>query len=197
MATNTTSRPLTRQQEAFCLFVLAGDNQSDAYRKAFHSRRMTAKTVNEKACRLMRLGKVRARVAELMQPVIAKARLTREQWLEQLARLILFDPRKMFDSHGNPLEITELPDNEASAIAGFEFTEEFSGKKGSDGCDGRIAVGYTKKFKLADKLRALELYGKAQCYYAEKMELTGADGKPIKTNNTIIVEFVSAGKPSE
>ena len=47
-------------------------------------------------------------------------------------------------------------------------------------------------FKLADRLRALELYGKAQCYYAEKMELTGFDGNPIATNNMIIVEFVSA-----
>ena len=133
--------------------------------------------------------KVTARIAELMQPVIAKARLSREQWLEHLARLILFDPRKMFDNHGNPLEITELSDNEASAIAGFEFYEDFAGKG-----EARKAVGYTRKFRLADKLKALELYGKAQCYYAEKMELTGADGKPIEANHTITVEFVSAEK---
>ncbi len=32
---DTTSKPLTRQQEACCIFALAGDNQSDAYRKAY------------------------------------------------------------------------------------------------------------------------------------------------------------------
>lgn len=188
MDTDTTSRPLTRQQEAFCLFVLAGDNQSDAYRKAFNCRRMKAKTVHECASKLMAHPKVTARVAELMQPVIAKARLTREQWLERLARLIFFDPRKLFDSHGNPLEITELGDNEASAIAGFEF---FTGKG-----EERKPCGYTRKFKLADRLRALELYGRAQCYYAEKMELTGAEGSPLAMDNRIVVEFVSAEKRS-
>lgn len=80
---------------------------------------MKAKSIHECASRLMSHPKVTARVAELMQPVIAKARLTREQWLERLARIVLFDPRKMFDAHGIPIEITELGDNEASAIAGF------------------------------------------------------------------------------
>ncbi len=191
MTIDTTSTPLTRQQEAFCIFVLAGDNQSDAYRKAYNCRRMKAKTVSEKGSRLMALGKVRARLRELMAPVIAKAQLTREKWLESIGRIARFDPRKMFDSHGNPKEIVKLDDNEAAAIAGFEFTEEFAGKQGE-----RTAVGYTKKFKLADKLRALELYGKAQCYYADKMELTGKDGEPIELNNRIVVEFVASGRSS-
>ncbi len=73
MTIDTTSTPLTRQQEAFCIFVLAGDNQSDAYRKAYNCGGMKAKTVNEKASRMMGRGKIRARVAELMIPVIDKA----------------------------------------------------------------------------------------------------------------------------
>ncbi len=56
--------------------------------------------------------------------------------------------------------------------------------------ESRKAVGVTKKFKLADKIRALELYGKAQCYYAEKMELTSKDGQPVELNNKVVVEFV-------
>ncbi len=80
---------------------------------------MKAKTVSEKASRIIALGKVRARLRELMAPVIAKAQLTREQWLESIARIAMSDPRKMFDAHGNPMEIAELGDNEAAAIAGF------------------------------------------------------------------------------
>ncbi len=47
VAMDTTPKPLTRQQETFCIFVIAGDNQSDAYRKAYNCTRMKAKTVNE------------------------------------------------------------------------------------------------------------------------------------------------------
>lgn len=128
MTEDTTALTLTLKEEAFCLSVLAGQNSSKAYQEAFKPRRAKAKTIHEKASRLMAKGKIRARLAELMRPVIQRAQLTREQWLECLARVILADPRKMFDAHGNPLEITELAENEASAIAGFEFYEDFEGK---------------------------------------------------------------------
>ncbi|MCE7976342.1 MAG: hypothetical protein DYH03_04095 [Nitrospira sp. NTP1] len=182
---NTPTQKVTMKEEAFCVAILAGQNPSKAYREVFKPRRAKAKTVHEMASRLMAKRKVRARLVELLKPVIAKAQLTREQWLQAVARVALFDPRKMFDSHGNPIEITELGENEAAAIAGFEFYEDFEGKG-----EARRAVGYTKRFKLADRLRALELYGKAQCYYADKMVLTDPNGNPIEMNNHITVEFV-------
>lgn len=182
---NTPTQKVTMKEEAFCVAILAGQNPSKAYREVFKPRRAKAKTVHEMASRLMAKRKVRARLVELLKPVIAKAQLTREQWLQAVARVALFDPRKMFDSHGNPIEITELGENEAAAIAGFEFYEDFEGKG-----EARRAVGYTKRFKLADRLRALELYGKAQCYYADKMVLTGPDGQPFEITNNITVEFV-------
>ena len=42
------------------------------------------------ASRLMAKRKVRARIAELMQPVIERARMSREEWLESLARIYRF-----------------------------------------------------------------------------------------------------------
>lgn len=181
MTDETTSLTLTQKEEAFCLAVLAGQNPSTAYRNAYNPKRAKAKTVHEMASRLMAKRKVHARLAELMRPVIQQAQLSREQWLEALVRVVRFDVRKMFDAHGNPMEITELNENEATAIAGFEFYEDFQGKG-----EARRAVGYTKKFKLIDRLRALELYGKAMGYYAERRELTGADGAPLN----LTVEFV-------
>ncbi|MGC3975886.1 MAG: terminase small subunit [Nitrospira sp.] len=191
MPSDTTALPLSLKQEAFCLAVFGGQNPSKAYRNVFKPKQAKAKTIHEMASRLMAKRKVRTRLAELMQPVIQRARLTREQWLEGLVRMIIADPRKMFDAHGNPLEITELGENEAAAIAGFEFYEDFEGKG-----ESRKAVGYTKKFKLIDRLRALELYGKAQCYYADKMVLTDPNGNPTEINNHITVEFVEASHPT-
>ena len=59
-------------------------------------------TIHEKASRIMARGKVRARIAELMAPVIAEAQMSRTEWLEWLTKCCRFDPRKMFDANGRP-----------------------------------------------------------------------------------------------
>lgn len=75
--------PLTAKQEAFCLAIVSGLSQADAYRKAYDASRMQAKTVQEKASRLMADGKVRARVEELRAPVVEELRYgLREAMLE-------------------------------------------------------------------------------------------------------------------
>ncbi|MFZ1501862.1 MAG: terminase small subunit [Nitrospira sp.] len=181
MSNDATLTARTQKEEAFCVAVFAGQNPSDAYRSVYKPSRAKAKTVHEMASRLMAKRKVYARLAELMQPVIERAQMCREEWLHALARICRADVRQMFDSHGNPKEITELGDNEAASIAAFEFCEDFSGK-GND----RRACGYTRRFRLTDKLKAFELYGKAMGYYTERQELTGKDGTPL----SLTVEFV-------
>ena len=52
-------------------------------------------------------------------------------------------------------DITTLDDDTAGALAGLDVLEEYEGS-GRD----REFVGYTKKYKIADKLRALEALGK-------------------------------------
>jgi len=188
MSDDKTTFSLTQKEETFCIAILAGQNPSDAYRSAYTPQRAKAKTIHEMASRLMAKRKVHARLAELIQPVIQRARMCREEWLEALARICRADVRKMFDSHGNPKEITELGENEAAAIAALEFCEDFAGKG-----DERRACGYTRRFKLADKLKAFELYGKAMGYFAERGETAGNDHLP----RTITVEFVDATRSEE
>src|SRR5687767_6348029 len=94
---------LSSREEAFCLAIVEGLSESDAYRKAYRPQRAKAKTIHEMASRLMAKHKVRTRLAELMQPIIERAQLSREEWLERLARICRADIRKMFDEHGNPL----------------------------------------------------------------------------------------------
>ncbi len=177
----TRTSTLTTKEEAFCLAVMAGGNPSNAYRIAYRPQRAKAKTIHEMTSRLMAKRKLRARLAELMQPVIQQARISREEWLERVARICLADVRKIFDSHGNPKEVTELDENEAAAIAAFECCEDFAGKG-----EERRACGYTRRFKMADKLKALELYGKAMGYFVERQELTRKSGPPI----VLTVNFV-------
>lgn len=177
MTDATRATTLTQREEAFCLAVVEGLCPSDAYRKAYKPQNAKAKTINEKASRLMSKGKVRTRVDALLEPFVQRAQLRREQWLERIARVMLFDVRKMFDAHGNPLPITELGENEAAALLGFECYESFDGKGAA-----RRVVRHTKKFRLVDRIRAFELYGKAMGYYADKMEVSGKDAAPLSLN---------------
>jgi phage terminase small subunit len=148
--TNDNPMPkLTPKAELFCISIVEGLSQSDAYRKAYRPRLSKAKTIHEESSRLMSDPKVTARIAELMKPVIVKAQMSRQEWLELVEKCCRFDPRRMFDAMGNPKEITELDEK---------------------------AVGYTKKFRLIDRLRALELLGKACHWYADRQEQTGPDG---------------------
>ncbi len=154
---------LTPKEEAFCIAVLSGQNPSDAYRAAYAPQRAKAKTIHEMSSRLMAKPKVRARIEMLMQPVIERAQLTREEWLGGLARICLADIRKMFDDHGNPIAITKFTDNEAAAIAGFEVYSDRAPSRNVSEVGGR-----TVRVRMVDQLKALEMYGKAMGYFAEQ-----------------------------
>ena len=54
------SKPLTPKQEAFVLAYVKTGNASEAYRQVYDTN-ASAKTINEKASRLLAEGKVRAR----------------------------------------------------------------------------------------------------------------------------------------
>lgn len=171
---------LTPKQEAFCRAMITEEDQASAYRIAYNPKKMTDNAVYCEASKMMRIPKIAHRVKELRDAMAAQALMEKQEWLERVTKIARADVRKMFDSHGNPIEISQLESNEAAAIAGFEFCEDFTGKEGE-----RTAVGYTKKFKLADKIRALELVGKAYRYLGDdKMPFMGTINQ---TNITVNV----------
>ena len=124
----TRTSTLTTKEEAFCLAVMAGEIRRMLTEQHTDPSGQRPKPFTEMTSRLMAKRKVRARLAELMQPVIQQARISREEWLERVARICLADVRKIFDSHGNPKEVTELDENEAAAIAAFECCETLPGR---------------------------------------------------------------------
>jgi phage terminase small subunit len=78
---------LTAKQEKFCNEIASGKNQSDAYRESFDIKRMTSKSLNEKASVLANMVKIRSRIAELRKPVVEKTQMTLESHLDDLAKL--------------------------------------------------------------------------------------------------------------
>ncbi len=78
---------LTQKQENFCAAYIETGNASEAYRKAYNSVSMSEKTVWEKASRLLKEGKVRARLEELRTPATESAQITLSQHLSKLEEL--------------------------------------------------------------------------------------------------------------
>lgn len=160
---------LTPKQEKFAQEVASGKSQADAYRAAFDCAKSKPETIYKRASELMADGKVSGRVAELRGMIADKLAISNERVLREVARLALFDPRRLFRPDGSPMPISELDDDTAAAIAGLEVVEEFEGS-GED----RVFIGYTKKYKISDKNAALEKLCKHLGLYApQKVEHSG------------------------
>jgi phage terminase small subunit len=107
--------------------------------------------------------------------------ISAERVLATLAAIAFHDPRKFFNADGTAKAVTEVDDMTAMALAGMDVAEEFA----SDGEGKKSQVGYTKKFKLADRLRALEMLGRHLKMFTEKVEHTGKGGRPIQVDSAL------------
>lgn len=82
---------LTAKQEAFARNIVEGMSQSDAYRSAYNTKRMTDKSIWEKASALANDVKVMARIRELRDKIASSSIMTAQERLEWLTGLITDD----------------------------------------------------------------------------------------------------------
>jgi len=97
----------------------------------------------------------------------------RSEWfiqsiLNELKDIALADVRKAYDENNNLLPVAQWPEALARVVQAVEVSEEYSGQG-----DERELIGYTKRLKLWDKLRALELLGKNLKMFKEHVEHSG------------------------
>lgn len=173
---------LTQKRERFCReMVKPKMTQIKAYRTAFAPKSMSRRAIDTEASRLMKNPKIALRIKELMQPMLAKVRVTREEWLEKMQTFFYSDVRKMFDQFGNPIELPQLGDNEAAMVEGFEFCEDYTKVKKASGETDAVPTGYTKKYKLTPKLKAMLEFGKVMGWYDEDDQPKGPQRVFIRT----------------
>lgn len=168
-------KKLTAKQEKFCQEIVAGKSQADAYRAAFQPKRASNKTIHEEASKIAAMPKVGTRISELMLPAIKEVQVTRVEWLKKMESYFYSDVRKMFDEFGNPIEIPQLGDHEAAMVEGFEFVEDYTKVKKGSGETEAVPTGYTKKYKLTPKLKAMLEFGKVMGWCDGE---TSAETKP-------------------
>ena len=143
---------LNPRQEAFCREYIVDRNATQAAIRAGYS----AKTAKATGSRMLTYVNIQAKIKELEKPVLKKQEVTAERVVQELARIAFSDVADLFDEDGNMRNIREIPESARRAIAGVDVKEEFE----TFGGDTKVSTGYTKKIKMADKIKALELLGK-------------------------------------
>lgn len=157
-------KALTPKQQRFVDEYLIDLNATQAYIRAGYSARGNVAEVN--AARLLRNAQVQAAITEKMKNREKRTEITQDRVLQEYAKIAFFDPRKLFDENGQPKPISELDADTAAVIAGLDVLEEFEGS-GED----RHFVGYTKKYKIADKKGALDSVARHLGMFNDKLDL--------------------------
>lgn len=146
---------LTIKQQAFVHAYLETGNASEAYRRAYDAQNMKPETVKVKASELLRHGNVAVTVEAARTKLAEKHSVTADRIVRELA-LVGFS--NMLDymtiNEGEAfIDFSRLTRDQAGAIG--EVTVESYKEPGDDG--QRVK---RTKFKLHDKLSALEKLGK-------------------------------------
>jgi hypothetical protein len=110
----------------------------------------------------------KGRTEMLKEAYQARNEWMREKILREVQRLATTDIRELYTDDGILKPISEWPADVAAAVSSFE-TDEIYEKVGRES----VHVGDRKKLRLSDKLKALELLGKGQGMFAQKVEVTG------------------------
>lgn len=142
---------LTPKQERFVAEYQVDFNATQAAIRAGYSPR-SAKAIGQEN---LTKPDIQTALRAAMDQAAQRLEITRDRVLLEYARLAFFDPRKLFEENGKPKDIGTLDDDTAAALAGLDVMEEYEGH-GED----RTFVGYTKKYRLANKLGALDSLAK-------------------------------------
>ena len=145
---------MTEAQKRFCDEYLIDLNATRAYKVAY-KRCKKDETANVNGSKLLRNAKVKEYIAQKQAEIQKRTEITQDKVLKELAKIAFGDIRKLYTDNGALRNIVDLEDDIAGAISGVETYEEYDGR-GED----REHVGDTKKVKMLDKTKALELIGK-------------------------------------
>jgi len=163
---------LTIKQEKFAQGLFAGLSQREAYKGAYNTERMKDSTIDEEASKLANSPKLTTRIAELTNELKERNMVTVEKVLAEYAKIGFSDIKDFLeygtkevyiglDKDGKPVQDhIQVVDTKPSSDVDGTLVSEVSISK-----DG------TFKFKLHDKMAALEKMGKHLGMFVEKSEV--------------------------
>lgn len=145
------SHGLSPKQKKFADTWLIHHNATKAALAAKYNKR----TADSQGSRLLKHVKIKAYIVQKEQELQKKTDISQERVLRELGRIAFSDIRKYFTGKNNLIAITSLDDDAAAALGAVEIDELYQGMG-----DSKYWVGQTKKVKLNDKVRALDMLAK-------------------------------------
>ena len=115
------------------------------------------------------------RKRQYLEAVDARNEWTIHRLLDELRSLSFINARLLFDENHALLTPDKWPDDICRAISSIEVDEIWDETAGFEvgGKKKKVQIGETKKLKLYDKLKAIELLGKDLGRFISKHEVTG------------------------
>lgn len=105
-------------------------------------------TAHVQGAQLLKRLNIQRRFEVQESDIVERSGLTLESTLEQLRRMVEFDPRVLYDDDGTLLPIHDLPDDAATVLSGIESDEiKING----------VSIGSTKKVKYPEKKGAVDM----------------------------------------
>ena len=174
---NNRGSTLTDKQQKFVLAVVEGKTQADAYRLAYNASKMSDKTIINKASKLMARDDIRAVYNELRGKVVQRLEedciVTVEDVVKELKK-VAFADIKDFLEFKTDLSVVGYEDGEV--VTDYRTVVELKESAQVDGTminEISISKDGTLKFKLHDKMAALEKIGKHLGMFTDKVEHSG------------------------
>lgn len=178
---------LTEREKNFALYWLETHKIGESARRANYSE----KHANAIGSRLLKKSQVAEFIREQEEETIRAAGINRKDALLRLAKMVYWDPRNLYREDGTTKGPSEWDDATAAVIAGIEVMEIFEreGKK-------KISIGQTRKVKVVDPLRSLEILLKHLGLLKESIVYPDKDRNPMApgtmVQNILEVVFVEA-----
>jgi phage terminase small subunit len=157
---------LTDKQQAFADLYRGGPEAIRGNAKACYKEiypRSSARTSEVEGAKLLRKPEIVAYLDQKREETSELADVTEQRWLTEVSRIAFFDPRKLFDSRGNILPVTEWPDEVAAALASVEVSRRYSAGKPDD-------YDQITKVRFWEKGKHLEMIGKYLKVLVDKSE---------------------------
>jgi phage terminase small subunit len=153
---------LTAKQQRFVDEYLIDLNATQAAIRAGYS----TKTAADIGRQLLRKTPVAEQIQSAQAERAERTHITQDRVLQELARIAFFDPRKLFTNSGKPIDIQDLDEDVAAVLAGLDIVVE----RTEEGRDGYTSV---RKYKLTNKLGALEASMRHLGMFKDSLELKG------------------------
>jgi len=155
---------LTEKQKSFILEYLIDKNATQAAIRAGYSKK-TAGSIGDEN---LKKPEIQDAINKLISLQKQRTLIDADDVINELKKIAFLDIRGAFTDQGMLRDLSDIPSDVAHAMAGIEVMELYDGR-GND----REKIGYTKKIRLSDKVRALEMLGKHLNIFTDKVEHSG------------------------